>query len=220
VLTSSVAAIGEAEGEVGTEETQHGGSYLSAYAKSKHEGEVAARAAAARCGIDMVVVNPASVQGPGRSTGSASMLLRVLGSDRPMLFDAVVSIVDLEDCSRGHILASEVGSPGERYILSGSTISVAEIVRIVNAVRNESINPRWLSAGIVRTLGVPAAGLVSVFRRDSEVCGDLVRTMLHGHRFANARSMEELGLAYTSIETTIAQTLAWFEDEGFLPERS
>ncbi len=216
VLTSSVAAIGEAEGMIGTEATRHSGDYLSAYARSKHEGEVAASAAATDRGVDLVVVNPASVQGPGRSTGSADMLLRALGAKRPWLIDATVSIIDLEDCSRGHILAAERGSPGERYILSGATVSVADLVEIVNAIVDSPVNPRWLSPGALKTFGVPAAAVISMLKSDSDVCADLVRTMLHGHRFSNTRSREKLGLAYTPIELTVERTLAWFADEGLL----
>lgn len=216
VLTSSVAAIGEAEGMIGTEATRHSGEYLSTYARSKHEGEVAAMAVAEERGVELVVVNPASVHGPGRSTGSAEMLLRVLRSKRPFLFDAMVSIVDLEDCSRGHILAAELGSPGDRYILSGSTTSVADLVGMVNAIAETPVNPRWLSSGVVRALGVPAATVISTFRPHSDVCADLVRTMLHGHRFSNARSREKLGLVYTPLESTVSRTIAWFQDEGLV----
>jgi dihydroflavonol-4-reductase len=216
VLTSSVAAIGEAEGMIGTEATRHGGVYLSAYARSKHEGEVAASAAATDRGVDLVVVNPVSVQGPGRSTGSAEMLLRVLRAERPWLIDTTVSIVDLEDCSRGHILAAELGSPGERYILSGATLSVVDLVGIVNAIVDTPVKPRWLSPVALRTFGVPAAAVISMLKPSSEVCVDLVRTMLHGHRFSNTRSREKLGLVYTPIESTIERTLAWFVDEGLL----
>ncbi len=216
VLTSSVAAIGEAEGMIGTEATRHGDDYLSAYARSKHEGEVAALATATDRGVDLVVVNPASVQGPGRSTGSAEMLLRVLRAKRPWLIDTTVSIVDLEDCSRGHILAAELGSPGERYILSGTTVSVADLIGIVNAIVDTPVNPRWLSPAALRTFGVPAASVISMLKPGSEVCADLVRTMLHGHRFSNTRSREKLGLVYTPIESTIERTLAWFADEGLI----
>jgi nucleoside-diphosphate-sugar epimerase len=216
VLTSSVAAIGEAEGMIGTEATRHGGDHLSAYARSKHEGEVAALAAATERGVHLIVVNPASVQGPGRSTGSAEMLLRVLRAERPWLVDTTVSIVDLEDCSRGHILAAELGSPGERYILSGASVSVDELVGIVNAIVDTPVNPRWLSPAALRTFGVPAAAVISMLKPGSEVCADLIRTMLHGHRFSNTRSREKLGLAYTPIESTVARTIAWFADEGLL----
>jgi dihydroflavonol-4-reductase len=97
---------------------------------------------------------------------------------------------------------------------------VAEIVRIVNEATNASIDPRWIPAGVVRAVGLPLAAMMSVFKPGSEVCADLVRTMLHGHRFSNARSQDDLGLVYTSIESTISRTLQWFEDEGLLLDRS
>ena len=50
VLTSSAAALGEAHGTVGSEDSPHRGSYLSVYERSKHEGELAAFAAARRAG--------------------------------------------------------------------------------------------------------------------------------------------------------------------------
>jgi dihydroflavonol-4-reductase len=220
VLTSSVAAIGEAAGSIGTEETVHSGKHLSIYARTKHEGEIAARRAAAVRDLDIVIVNPASVQGPGRSTGSAELLLRVMRCDRPFLVDAVVSVLDIEDCSRGHILASEVGVPGERYILSGATLSVSAIVRIVDGIVGMPVNPRWLSRRVAGAMGVPVAAVVSLLKPDAGVCPDLVRTLLHGHSFSNRKSRMDLGLAYTPIETTIERTLEWFEDEGLLSARS
>ena len=220
VLTSSVASIGETAGAIGTEVTEHAGEYLSVYAKSKHEGEVAARRAAAERGLDIVIVNPASVQGPGRSTGSAELLLRIMRSKRPLLVDTAVSVVDIEDCSRGHILAAELGVPGERYILSGATLSVAAIVQIVNGIVGTPVNPRWLSRGTVRVIGVPLAAMMLLFRPGSGVCPDLVRTLMHGHSFSSNLSRTDLGLPYTPIETTIARTLEWFQDEGLLPTRS
>ena len=71
VLTSSAAALGEAEGSVGSESSPHRGSYLSVYERSKHEGELAAFTAARQAGIELVSINPSSVQGPGRREARA-----------------------------------------------------------------------------------------------------------------------------------------------------
>ncbi len=78
MLTSSAAALGEAEGTVGSEASPHRGSYLSVYERSKHEGEVAAFAAARVAGIPLVAVNPSSVQGPGRAGGTGRILIAYL----------------------------------------------------------------------------------------------------------------------------------------------
>lgn len=216
VLTSSVTAIGEESGTIGTERTVHSGSYVSAYARSKHLGEQAAMRAAIDNDIDLVVVNPASVQGPGRATGSAELLLRALKSKRPWLVDVTVSIVDIQDCTNGHILAATKGKAGERYILSGATISVVEIVEILSGLADAPIRPHWLSEGVVRSLGIPLSRLASIVGRSRSICPDLVRSLLHGHRYDNTKSKTDLGLEYTPIEDTFAKTIVWFRSEGMM----
>lgn len=216
VHTSSVSAIGEAEGMVGTEHTRHSGEYLSAYARSKHRAEEAAFATAAGTGLALVAVNPSSVQGPGRSTGSAELLIRALTSRRPRLFDATFSIVDIADCSTGHIRAATHGRAGERYILSGHTVSVASLIDLVVSSTGREINPRWVSEGVVRTFGGPVSRLAKLFGKGERICPDLVRTLLHGHRYDNSKSREVLGLEYTALSDTMSRTIAWFESEGLL----
>ena len=78
VLTSSAATLGEAPGTVGREDTVHRGWYLSNYERSKTEGERAALAAGREAGIEVVSVNPSSVQGPGRAGGTGRFLLAFL----------------------------------------------------------------------------------------------------------------------------------------------
>ena len=78
VHTSSAATIGEASGVVGREDTPHRGWYLSTYERSKTEGEQAVFEAGRQHGVEVVCVNPSSVQGPGRSGGTARFLLAYL----------------------------------------------------------------------------------------------------------------------------------------------
>lgn len=212
VLTSSVAAIGEALGSVGDETTEHARSHVSAYARSKHLGEAAATRTAAELGVDLVVVNPASVQGPGRSTGSAEILLRAVRARRPWLVDLTVSIVDIADCSRGHILAAEHGVAGERYILSGGTLTAREAVEIIAPMLDHPVRPHWVPSGAVRFIGTPMSRLFGGAR----VCPDLVRTLLASHRYDNTKSITELGMRYTAVENTFARTIDWFRTEGLL----
>jgi dihydroflavonol-4-reductase len=201
---------------VGTERTSHSGDYVSAYARSKHLGERAARDTATERGIDLVVVNPSSVQGPGRTSGSAELILRTLRSKRPWLVDVTASIVSLNDCVEGHRRAAVLGRTGERYILSGHSLSVAEAVETVNALVETPIEPRWVSEGLVRTLGQPLASIVALFRPGGSLCPDMIRSLLHGHRFDNAKSRDELGVVYEPLEVTFAQTIDWFRSEGLI----
>lgn len=216
VLTSSAATIGEAPGTIGAEHTAHTGEYLSAYARSKHHGELAAFSAAEELGIDLVAVNPSSVQGPGRAGGSAKLLLRAISSDRPWLYDTHLSIVDVADCTHGHLAAAERGRPGERYLLSGATVRVSDAVSSISDAIGTHLDPRWVSEGVLRTLGRPAARMASWIRPGAGICPALVDTLLHGHRFDASKSEQDLGLVYRSLEDTLARTIAWFRSEGLI----
>jgi dihydroflavonol-4-reductase len=219
VYTSSAAAIGEESNEMGTEETVHSGEYVSAYARSKHVAEVAAFEEAARLGVALVAVNPSSVQGPGRATGSAALLIRALNSKRPLLFDTTLSIVDIEDCTTGHVNAAQYGRAGERYILSGATLTVADAIGLLAESSGRSIRPRWVSRAMMQTAGMAVARLAVVARPTLGVCPELITTLLHGHRFDGTKASEELHFVYTEVSNTIERTVAWLAERGFIAVR-
>jgi hypothetical protein len=55
---------------------------------------------------------------------------------------------------------------------------------------------------------------LSRFVPSSSICPDVVRSLLHGHKFDNTKSRTELGLDYTPISATFARTIAWFREQG------
>lgn len=216
VYTSSAAAIGENQGIVANEEIVNNGDFLSPYSRSKYLAERAAFEAASAAGIDLVAVNPSSVQGPGRSGGSAKILLYALRSRRPLLTETYLSVIDVADCTEGHIAAAERGRAGERYLLSGATLSVRDAVDLAGSISGVSIEPRWLSEGLVRSVGRPASRLVNIVKPDAGICPALIDTLLHGHRFDGSLAERELGIAYTPVSDTFGRTIAWFRSEGLL----
>src|SRR5437764_8342339 len=131
VYTSSAATLGEASGTIGAEQSPHRGWFLSNYERSKFEAEQAVFAAGRETGVELVCLNPASVQGPGRATGSARLLLDYLNGRLKAVVDSKLSLVDIADCTQRHLLAASRGKPGERYVLSGATLTVREGLALV-----------------------------------------------------------------------------------------
>ncbi len=50
------------------------------------------------------------------------------------------------------------------------------------------------------------------------VCREMVRTLLHGHRYDGSRAERELGLVYTPARETLRRTVDWARAEGLLHE--
>jgi dihydroflavonol-4-reductase len=216
VHTSSAATIGEAPGTVGTEQTVHRGWYLSTYERTKTEGERAAVAAAREVGQDLVLVNPSSVQGPGRAGGTGRFLLAFLDGRLKLFVPTVVSLVDIDDCITGHLLACERGAAGERYLLNGMTLPIERALALAAEVAGVKARPRLVPR---RVATVGAALLERGFRlarRRPPVCREMVRTLLHGHRYDGSRAERDLGLRYTEPRETIRKTVAWARAEGLI----
>ena len=216
VLTSSAASLGEPHGTVGDERTTHRGTYLSVYERTKHEGELAAFAAARSAGVELVSINPSSVQGPGRSGGTARILIAYLNGRLPAFIDTHISIVDIADCAEAHVLGAERGRDGERYVINGATITAREALDIVSGLGGVAREPRILPAPVARAAGGLVELAYRVRGKRPPLCREMVRTLLHGHRYDGSRAARELGLIYTPIEETFRRTIAWARAEGLI----
>ena len=216
ILTSSAAALGEARGTVGSEDSPHRGSYLSVYERTKHEGEVAAFAAARSAGVDLVAVNPSSVQGPGRAGGTGRILIAYLNGRLRAFVDTTISLVDIADCTEAHVLAAERGTPGQRYVISGATLSAREALDLVAGISGVRRRVTSLPAPVATAAGTLVGGAFRLAGRHPPLCREMVRTLLHGHRYDGSRATRDLGLAYTPVADTFRRTIAWARAEGLV----
>ncbi len=216
VYTSSAATIGEARGTIGGETSPHRGGFLSHYERSKFEAERVAFTTAAQAGVELVSVNPSSVQGPGRTRGTAKILIDALNGRLKLIVDSRMSIVDVGDCAEGHLLAEERGAPGERYILSGVTLTVAEAIALLGRISGRDEHPRRLPPPVAVAMATGAELLGRARGRRPSICREMVRTILHGHAYDGSRATRDLGLAYTPIEESLRRTVRWYVDQGLV----
>ena len=216
VYTSSAASLGEPEGTVGTEDCSHRGSYLSLYDRSKHEGERAVFAAADELGVEAVAVNPSSVQGPPRTSGNGAIIIAYLNGKLPVFVDTHVSVVDIEDCVEGHLLAAERGEAGRRYVLNGATLHALEALEMVSELSGVRDRVRMIPPPLARSAVALVEAAYRLRGKTPSVCRARVRTILHGHRYDGTRATRELGLEYTPVTETFARTIDWAVSEGLV----
>ena len=214
VLTSSVAGVGPAPpaGEVDEETTYTAGGLGLTYSDAKHEGEVEALAAAARTGIEVVVVEPGYVLGtpvdrsmPGETSNRA--VGNYLRGRLPAVVDGGLSVVDVEDVARGHLLAAERGTPGERYILGGHNLGWPELIERIaelSGVRHPVfVIPHEVAHGLrdARSLGLP---LWLPIDPDGFVL------MAQWWTVSSAKAKRELGYRIRPLEKTLRETIDWY----------
>ncbi len=211
IYTSSAATLGEARGEVGSEDSEHRGWFLSYYEESKFLAEQALFDLDPE--LEVVVVNPSSVQGPGRASGTGELILDVINGRLRVLPDTSLSIVDIDDCARGHVLAAEKGVDRRRYVLNSFTITAREAVEMLSTATGVELGVRFAPAWALAP-AAPIADALRWLRLPVPFCGEMIKTLAHGHRYDGGRAAGELGLDYTDPAPFMDRLIGWFRDEG------
>jgi dihydroflavonol-4-reductase len=224
VVTSTISAIGVADGLPADENTSYPDDWLRlAYPDSKHAGETAALEAGARFGVDAVVVNPAYVLGvPVNRSAPGETSTRTIGNylrgRLPRVLDAPMNFVDVEDVAAGHLLAASRGRPGERYILGGENLPwpglidrVAELSGVRYPIMVLPTSIRRL-AQIREAIGLPGA-----------LSAEASNLMGQDWRFSSRKAREALGYESRPLDDTLQATIDWYleliEDGAFANSR-
>lgn len=221
VHTSSSAALGLPERPVegvspallDEEHTWNCPPALWPYGYAKYLAELEVQRAVAR-GLDAVIVNPTLVFGPGDVyRQNSSLIMRVARNQLPALVDGGLNVVHVADVAAGHLAALERGCRGERYILGGENLSLAEMVRKIAAITGGGVPALALPPGLVRGLARPA----QLLRSFLDLPVDPKTLLLAGHYFycSTGKAQSELGLpAPRPAEQAFADAWEWFQANG------
>ena len=211
IYTSSAVTLGEQKGTIGNEDSIHRGTFLSDYEESKYLAEEVAFAFNKE--FEFVSINPSSVQGPGRISGTAKLLISTLNKKFPPLIKSSVSVVDIDDCTEGHYLGLIKGKNNERYVLNSFRLDVETLIQNLKSVTNWNGSPIYISKQFLTGLG-PLFDIFGKFTSlGGVICGETIRVLTHGHLYDGQKAKKELGLNYTSVDDFISKTISWLNRE-------
>lgn len=220
VMTSTIVTLGPTPpGVIGDESMpRQRERAFTEYEETKVLAEREALHAAAS-GLPVVVVNPTRVYGPGKRTEGNSVTRMIDLYDRgrlPCLLGGgrqVANWVLVDDLVAGHILAMELGRPGERYILGGENASQRELFELVDEVNGH----RHLKVSLPRPAAMAYALLEQAvgtwWGRTPLITPGWVETFLHDWAYSSGRAARELGYTTTPLRRGLEKTCAWLREE-------
>ncbi len=214
IYTSSAVTLGEGKGLPGNEEAIHRGSFLSNYEKSKYEAEV--EAFKFKKDFEFVSVNPSSVQGPGRVSGTAKLLISSLNKKYPPLLKNNISIIDIDNCTDGHYNALLYGVDNERYVLNSFHVTSEELIRKVKKITTWDGSPIYLPKNLLKLAGPLFDLFASLSSGDSIICKESVRVLTHGHVYDGSKAKRDLKLEYIDVDDFIYKIISWLIAQDLL----
>ena len=219
VYTSSVATMGfTSNGRVVDEESPVAlADMIGHYKRSKFMAEQVA-IEAGRSGQEVVIVNPSTPIGEMdiKPTPTGRIVVDFLKRKFPAYVDTGLNLVDVTECARGHILALEKGTSGERYILGGENLTLKQILDKLAAITGLPSPKIKVPYVMALATGVVDELVTGHIRgKEPRATIDAVRMGRKKMFVSSAKAERELGWTIVPVEGALRRAAAWFGAKGY-----
>lgn len=186
------------------------------YFETKHQAELAVKAAVTRGSVDAVMLNPSTIYGPGDAKkGSRSTQLQVARGKFPFYPSGGVNVVAVEDVIDGIIAAWKKGRTGERYILCGENLLIRDLFTRIATEAGVKPPSIYLPPPMIKTIGKIGDALEAIGRK-GPINSENAWTSILYHWFDSSKARRELGFDPKPASHAIARSVGWMKDNGLL----
>jgi nucleoside-diphosphate-sugar epimerase len=180
----------------------------TAYERSKQRAEELALEA--RGGMEVVIVNPVGVYGPGPSASASfdeGLFAPLVAGKLPALPPGGLGLVYVDGVADGHLRAAERGRDGERYILCDLHVSLRDLGQTVVRVAGRGRVPLTLPVPFAHALSAMGEAAARVTRRPPLLPRGQLHYFLWDARPDSGKAQRELGWRTTPLEDGVRRTL-------------
>jgi dihydroflavonol-4-reductase len=219
IYTSSVATLKLRKNGVPADESAPLGEdeAIGAYKRSKTAAERLIERMIAD-GLPAVIVNPSTPVGPRdrRPTPTGRMIVEAASGRMPAFVDTGLNLVHVDDVAAGHLAALERGRIGERYILGGENMTLAELLGRIARLTGRPPPRLRLPRAPLYPLAYLAELAAHVTRREPLLTLDGLRMSKQRMFFTSAKAERELGYRTRPAEEGIRDAIDWFRQAGLV----
>jgi dihydroflavonol-4-reductase len=220
VYTSSVATLGlKPDRSPADEDTpDRPGDIVGPYKRSKYEAEQVVRRMAAEDGLPAVIVNPSTPVGPRdvKPTPTGRIIVEAASGRMPAYVDTGLNLAHVDDVAAGHLLAFEHGRIGERYILGGDNLTLAEMLGEIARLAGRTPPRVRLPTAPLFPLAVVAEGVARLTGKEPFLTRDGLRMAAKLMFFSSAKAERELNYRHRPASAGLEDALNWFREAGYV----
>ena len=215
VFTSSAATLPPNEkGELVDETFPIPKKYLTEYETTKQQAEQLCIEYNKK-GLNVVIVNPSRVYGPGflNKSNSLTIMIRnyINGKWRiiPGNGSQTGNYVFIDDVISGHILALEKGKSGEKYILGGSNITYNDFFDLLAKVSGKKFKMFHLPLFLMIIVAKFELFMADNFGKKPLITPPWVKRFQQNRPLSSEKAKKEIQYSPTPLEIGIKNTINW-----------
>jgi dihydroflavonol-4-reductase len=220
VYTSSVATLALRDDGTSADETiplaaEEG---IGAYKRSKIAAERLVEAMVANENLPAVIVNPSTPIGPRdvKPTPTGRIIVEAARGRMPGYLDTGLNLVHVDDVATGHIAALRHGAVGERYILGGENVLLADMLAEIAGMVGRR-PPRWrIPHAIAVPVAYAAEATARLTGREPFTTRVGIRMAEHRMFFTAAKAERDLGFRPRPYRAALEDAINWFSAAGYL----
>ncbi|HEY1499507.1 MAG TPA: SDR family oxidoreductase [Acidobacteriaceae bacterium] len=168
-------------------------------------------------------VLPGWMIGPGDMgpTSAGQMVLDFLRHKLPGIPPSAMSVVDARDVAEAHIAAALHGRRGERYLVGGRRMEMAEIFALLEKITGVPA-PKWkVPPPMLYALAALQEVWHFITRKPILISLAGARLMTQERersRLDSSKAERELGTRFRPAEETLRDTVAWYRRNGWIED--
>jgi nucleoside-diphosphate-sugar epimerase len=173
----------------------------------------------ARQGAPVIVVSPTLPIGPGdlSCTPPTRLLLDLCSGKRKEYLDTRLNLIDVRDAAEAMVRALDAGIPGERYLLGNANSSFVELARFLAPHTGQPPPSRRVPYAVALAASFFTEFWADVVSGQAPVaCVAGVRLAKRPMPFLADADLIRLGVKPRPLETTLAETVVWFREVGWM----
>jgi dihydroflavonol-4-reductase len=191
---------------------------IGAYKRSKVAAERLVETMVRRDGLPAVIVNPSTPIGPRdiRPTPTGRIIIEAACGRMPGFVDTGLNLVHVDDVAAGHLAALQQGRIGERYILGGENVSLAEMLADIAHLVGRRPPRLRIPRRAVYPLAYGAEFIAKLSGREPFVTVDGLRMARYKMFFDDGKARRELGYTSRPYREGLRDAVDWFRTHGYL----
>jgi dihydroflavonol-4-reductase len=173
---------------------------------------------AAKAGLPVIVAMPTTPVGPWdwKPTPTGKIILDFLNGKMPGYVETGLNFVGVEECAAGHLLISEKGKIGERYLLGGENLTLKAMLDVLANITGLPAPRLKIPYGLA--LGVAYANTLfsRMFLREPSIPVEGVKIARHMMFVDASRAQRELGFKAGPVSAALERAVRWYEANGYI----
>lgn len=176
---------------------------------------------AAKQGFPAIIAMPTTPVGPWdwKPTPTGKIILDFLNGKMPGYVETGLNFVGVEECAAGHLLVSEKGKIGERYLLGSENLTLKQLLDVLANITGLPAPRLKIPHGLALGVAYAETAFSRLVGREPQIPVEGVKIAQHLMFVNCARAQRELGFQPGSVAAALERAVRWYEANGYIAPR-